>query len=258
MSLIKNQLLTLQNTNHIFAVVLGALLLAGLACNFPGRTTVTEETLAEIHSRAAGEALLPLQALEVESDRVYLTVEWPIEMEEDDFTAALLEAMVLVTQEIPGVGSMYIEIQQLGEPFASFWVQTDIVRSIEKGEVNASTFFNSLAVVDQRSDETVLRRELEAEGLSVHRVEVEDEQIIINLYVDRPFAAGEDIVGLWFIVFEQIEQHVSQEGRWTLQFTLPDYSQTSVTTSSADYRSFLEGSLDPAAYLARLEVVHQP
>lgn len=250
--------LTLIKRKLVLAVVFGVLLLAGLACNFPGRVTVSEETLTEIHSRAVGEALLPLQVLEVERDQVSLTVEWPIEMDEDGFTAALLETMVLTIQEIPGANSLHIEIQQLGEPFASFQVEADIVRSIENGEVSAGTLFNSLDVEDQRSSETILRRALEEKGFFVQRVEVRDGQIVIGLYIDRPFEASEDLVALWLLVFEQIAEHVSEESRWALQLTLPDYSQTTVTTSSADYHSFSGGSLEPAAFLARLVVVNQP
>ena len=234
-----------------------SLALAQLACNFPG-LGLTEAEAQDLQAQIARQTFLQGETPSSDGGQVTLILTWPIEMDPTTFTQSLLEAMVLAAQAAPRAESIQAHVWQLGQSFVAVELAASDLLALQAGELDAETLLGAMAVDDTRPAATRVRHALEDRGYFVVEAEADADSIELELYVDQAYASDAALIAQWLEVFELLAAEDEWLQDWTVRFALPDYSRTIVSTTREDYLAFQSGELEPAAFLARLEVAREP
>jgi hypothetical protein len=241
----------------VFFLALLSVFASSLACQIGGQQ-ISDEEMEALAADVMSVSMLAIETVEIDGDTLKVTTSWPIEMDPPTFSAALLDALLALSNSFPDVETVEVGLRQLDQSFLSIEVSMVDITALALGDIEPNTTLERMTVRDQRPDPMLLRHELEADEQRVLRLESADGVLYVDFLVAAPFESSEGLIEQWVDIFELLNLSDLDADVWRIRWLLPDYSVTEILVNRADYQAYEDGTLDAVQFLSRINSSHNP
>lgn len=246
---------TLRTRNATLSLlVLLAAGLAMLACNLPVVVhTAEQESAAEVAETLAESGNFTVRSAAYSGGDAVVQ----IDLEAGQSQAGLVSTWVYIFDSAlksqPKAKQVVIEMYAVGQPYAVLTAQAADIRALLGGKMELPAFVQKIQVEDRRAPAEGLRQALISRGWAVTSVEITPQQVTVEGFQPDGLSK-EETVQEWFQGMRLAHLYAPESQEILLRILLPEPPALAVRASMEHVRAFLDGEIDPAAFLAGLVV----
>jgi len=236
-------------------VLIGSLLLVGLACNMPlgnDSEPARNDEPQSFQDIAYQELGIDLSDIYLQGEQVVVTYDSPWIQDEASMLADWLAIMILALNEVPVSSEARIDVNHLEGPLFSVTSTRANVEAVQDGTVSVDDFYESLQFSERRTPAQVLTDKLASSGFKTASVKVEGGIVTIEFFQEQTDSTS-DLLLEWIRLLDLAASYAPDSNQIVLGIIYPNAPMAQLEANTDDIINYRNGNRSPAEFLARLK-----
>jgi len=236
-------------------VLVGTLLLAGLACNLPlgsnSETAPVDDQLS-FKDQIFQDIGIDVSDIYLQGDQVVVTYDSPWTQDEASMLTDWLGIMIQALETDSSTLEVRIDVNHLNDPLYSITSTRANVENLMNERVGISEFYENLQFGERRTPEQVLKEKITFSGFQLGDVKVDNGTVAIDIF-QQPASTTTDVLLEWIRLLDMAVTAVPDSEQIILTVIYPNSPEAQLEVKAEDILGYREGNLSPAEFLARLK-----
>jgi len=236
-------------------VLVGTLLLAGLACNLPlgsnSETAPVDDQLS-FKDQIFQDIGIDVSDIYLQGDQVVVTYDSPWTQDEASMLTDWLGIMIQALETDSSTLEVRIDVNHLNDPLYSITSTRANVENLMNERVGISEFYENLQFGERRTPEQVLKEKITFSGFQLGDVKVDNGTVAIDIF-QQPASTTTDVLLEWIRLLDMAVTAVPDSEQIILTVIYPNSPEAQLEVKAEDILGYREGNLSPAEFLARIK-----